>query len=55
MSIRISRDEQPPVWANLPYVPGQVSENARNGSGVYTIKAEDPDQRVGDSRRSLLQ
>ena len=46
VTIRISRDEQPPTWSNLPYTPGQVSENARNGSGVYTIKAQDPDQRV---------
>jgi protocadherin Fat 4 len=45
IAISITRDEQPPVWKNLPYVIGVVSENAANQSGVYTIKAEDADKK----------
>ena len=44
--IDVARDEQPPVFDGVPYTPGIVSENARNNSGVYTVRASDPDLKV---------
>ena len=46
LTVDITLDEQPPYWRNLPYIPGTVSENAANLSGVYTITAVDPDLKV---------
>ena len=54
VTIRIERDQQPPVWRNAPYKPNTVSENAANYSGVFTVRAEDPDLRVSFSRLNPL-
>ena len=46
ITINIERDQQPPKFEGAPYRPGQVSENARARSGVYTVRAVDPDMQV---------
>ena len=47
VTITIARDQQPPRFEGTPYRPGRVSENARPRSGVYTVRAVDPDMKVG--------
>ena len=46
ITINVARDEQPPEFTNIPAEGASVSENIAEGSGVYTVQAEDPDRRV---------
>ena len=45
VSITVQRNEFPPVFHNAPYSQ-TVSENIRNGSGIFTIQASDQDLQV---------
>ena len=44
--MRVERDQQPPLFDGLPYEPDIVSENVAIGTGVFTLQARDPDQKV---------
>ena len=46
ITLRITRDQQPPVWRRTPYEPAVVSENVGNNTRVFEARAEDPDLRV---------
>ena len=53
VEVKISRDEQPPAFDNAPYRPDTVSENAANNSGVFTVRATDPDQKVRETKQGF--
>ena len=43
--ITVSRNEFPPEFKGAPYRQ-TVSENIRNGTGIFTLRAEDRDLQV---------
>ena len=46
VTVTVVRDEEIPRFSNLPADAVFLSENAINGSEVYTVQAVDPDLKV---------
>lgn len=46
VQISVERNQFPPEWIGDPPFQQTVSENAKNGSGVYTVTAQDKDIKV---------
>lgn len=47
VTVKVAQDQKPPVFEGIPYRPQPVSENIANYSVVFTLRARDPDLKVG--------
>ena len=45
VTIKVQRNQFPPTFSNGPYTQ-TVSENVRNGTGIFTVRATDKDLQV---------
>ena len=50
VEIRVTRNQFPPEFRNAPYQQ-TVSENVVNGTGIFTVTAEDQDLQVSEIGR----